>query len=136
VTGNSDPRRLLIELPPDLPLLNANDRIHYRSRARITKEIRSAAKEAVQHVPFTRFGEVKVRCIFRAPDNRRRDVSNLYPSFKCALDGLVDAGLLKDDSDRYVKEFTIIRGENLSKRSQLIIEVEELCDSAGERAAA
>ncbi len=132
VTRNSysdEPRILTIELPPCLPLLNANDRRHYRSRSKITEQLRSEAYKAAKAVPFLPFSRVRVRCIFRAPDNRRRDVSNLYPSFKAILDGLVDAGVMKDDHDGIVREFAIVRGENLPKRPQLIIQIiEEPCD--------
>jgi crossover junction endodeoxyribonuclease RusA len=122
------PRKLVIELPPDLPLLNANDRIHYRERSKRVEKLRSEAYKAAKFSGVMTFSRVKVRCIFRAPDNRRRDSANIYPSFKACLDGIVDAGVLKDDNDKYVTEFTIMRGENLSKRSQLILEIIEVDD--------
>ena len=128
-TGISfEPRILRIELPPGLPLLNANDRIHYRSRSKITEQLRSEACRAAKAEHWLPFGKVRVRCIFRAPDNRRRDVSNLFPSFKAVLDGIVDAGVLKDDNDKFVREFTIVRGENLPKLGQLIIQIIEVTD--------
>lgn len=73
------------------------------------------------------FSRVKVTCIFRAPDNRRRDTANLYPSFKACLDGIVDAKVLADDNDKYVVSFTLMRGENLPKQKygQLILILEE-----------
>lgn len=127
-TGSSDPRVLTLYLPPDLPLLNANDRIHYRSRSNITAELRKAGKKAAEAAGSMPFGRVRIRCIFRAANNRKRDVSNLYPSFKSVLDGIVDAKLIKDDNDKYVTEFCILRGENLPKRSQLIIQLIEVPD--------
>lgn len=120
-----EPRILVIELPPCLPILNANDRVHYRSRSKITEQLRSEACKAARALPFMPFGKVRIRCIFRAPDNRRRDVSNLFPSFKAIIDGLVDAGVIKDDHDGIVREFCIVRGENLPKRPQLIVQVIE-----------
>jgi Holliday junction resolvase RusA-like endonuclease len=113
-------------MPPGIELLNANDRIHYKVRARKTERLRSEAFRTVGKHPMT-FGRVKVRCIFRAPDNRRRDTANLYPSFKSILDGLVDAGVIHDDNDKYVTEFSLLRGENLPrvKYGQLILELIE-----------
>jgi hypothetical protein len=35
-------------------------------------------------------------------DNRRADAANRYPTAKAVIDGIVDAGVLDDDSDRYV----------------------------------
>lgn len=48
---------------------------------------------------------------FRFPNNRIRDCHNLTPTAKPAIDGLVDAGVLPDDDDRYVLgvAFTRIR---------------------------
>jgi len=114
-------------MPPGLDLLNANDRSHYRERSKKTERLRDGAFRAAGKKPVT-FGKVKVRCIFRAPDNRRRDTANLYPSFKAILDGLVDAGVIKDDNDKYVVSFELLRGENLPrvKNGQLIIEIIEV----------
>ncbi len=128
MTGLPDPRILRIELPPGLPLLNANDRIHYKERAKRTEKLRSEACKAAKAQPFLPFGRVRIRCIFRACDNRRRDVANLYISYKACIDGLVDAGVLKDDSDRYVAEVCLVRGENRTdKKPQLVLQVIE-CD--------
>lgn len=121
----SSERVLTVELPPGLKLLSANDRSHFYARAKQTKVIREAAAATAGALDFDKFGTVRIRCVFRAPDNRRRDVANLYLSFKAAIDGLVDAGVLEDDSDRYVRELTIVRGENLKGTGQLIIEVRE-----------
>lgn len=51
-------------------------------------------------------GEVHVVIKFFAPDNRRRDVDN-YP--KALLDGLVEAGVMKDDS--LVRDLRLAWGE-------------------------
>jgi len=75
------------------------------------------------------FGRVKVKCTFRAADNRRRDSANVYPSYKAILDGAVDAHVIKDDSDKYVASFEMVRGPNRTDRkSQLILEIIEVDD--------
>jgi crossover junction endodeoxyribonuclease RusA len=122
---SSEPRILRIELPPGLPLLNANDRLHYRERSKRTEKLRSEAYKAAKAQPSLPFTRVRIRCIFRAPDKRRRDVANLYPSFKAVIDGIVDAGLLLDDNDRYVTELSLVRGEDSPKKAQLIVQVIE-----------
>jgi len=121
----SDPRILRVEMPPGLPLISANDRSHYRERSKKTEKLRSEAYKAAKAQPFMPFTKVRIRCIFRAPDNRRRDVANLYPSFKACIDGLVDAGVMKDDNDSVVRELSLVRGENLPKKGQLVIQVIE-----------
>jgi crossover junction endodeoxyribonuclease RusA len=126
---SSEPRILRIELPSGLPLLNANDRLHYRERSKRTEKLRSEACKAAKAQPFLPFSRVRIRCIFRAPDKRRRDVANLYPSFKACIDGLVDAGVFRDDSDKYVSELCLVRGQDSPKKAQLILQViEEPCD--------
>jgi Holliday junction resolvase RusA-like endonuclease len=121
----TEPRILRIELPPGLPTLSANDRRHFMERSKKTEKLRSEAYKAARAQPFLPFSRVRIRCIFRAPDKRKRDVANLYPSFKACVDGIVDAGVIKDDHDGIVREFSIVRGENYPKKGQLIIEVIE-----------
>ena len=41
---------------------------------------------------------------------RRKDGPNLYPTAKPLIDGLVDAGLLVDDNDDVIREYTFIPG--------------------------
>jgi crossover junction endodeoxyribonuclease RusA len=120
-----DVRILRIELPSGMPLLNANDRTHHMTRAKRTAMIRAEAYKAAKAQPFLPFGKVRIRCIYRAPDNRKRDVVNLYPSFKAVIDGIVDAGVIKDDNDTIVKEVSFVRGENLPKKGQLVVQVIE-----------
>lgn len=76
-----------------------------------------------------RLEKVKIRCIYFAANNRRRDTANLYPSFKAAIDGFVDSGVLKDDSDRYVTSLEITRGEGIVPGGQLVIEVIDVGNS-------
>jgi len=42
--------------------------------------------------------KAKVDVTFIVPDRRRRDKTNLASAFKAGLDGLVDAGVIVDDS--------------------------------------
>lgn len=118
-----------MELPPGLLLLNANDRLHRMVAAKRAKVIREAAKVAARG-HCGPFAKVRLRVVYRAPDNRRRDsnTGNLHPSIKAAIDGVVDAGVMTDDNDRIVVGMEICRGENLPKLGQLIIEIIEVVD--------
>ena len=97
-----------IALPAGLDLLNANQRLHHAPKAKLTAAIRAAAHEAVTKdsnlmaalaaaKPGPLFQRVHVLGILHPPKNDRRDPANWYPSFKAAVDGIVDAGLLEDD---------------------------------------
>ena len=49
-------------------------------------------------IPSPRYAHAKVDITFVVPDRRRRDKTNFASAFKAGLDGLVDAGIIKDDS--------------------------------------
>ncbi len=102
------PRPYVIPLPVGLELINSNQSQHRARRARIVKEIRGKAQEAVSECPALMdalaaakpgplFQRAHILGILHPDTNGRRDPANWYPSFKAAVDGLVDAGLLDDD---------------------------------------
>ncbi len=107
--GTGSVRRIFtIALPSGLRLLNANKPLHYRRRAQITKELRSAAMAAVSEnrslqaalaevTPAPLFLRAHVLGVLHPTTGGRRDPANWYPSFKAAVDGIVDAGVLEDD---------------------------------------
>lgn len=101
-------RRFTITLPPGLKLLNANQRVHHRVRAELTQAIRGAAMAQCSEEPAMRAALVSagdapllehayILGILHPGSRRRLDPANFYPSFKAAVDGLVDAGVLEDD---------------------------------------
>jgi crossover junction endodeoxyribonuclease RusA len=81
---------------------NANQRIHFHERATRVKAWRDAGRQAwlgSGHGPMKRahvFAYVKFR------DRRRHDAGNWYPTAKACIDGMIDAGMLPDDSDAYL----------------------------------
>lgn len=88
-----------ISLPYTKPPLSLNDRLHWRTKARLTKTIRSvveALARAARLKPVE--GHATVTLHYQPRDNRRRDADNLYATVKPCLDGLRDAGVLRDDS--------------------------------------
>ncbi len=108
-TAAGPSRPYVITLPAGLDLINANQRLHEKARARLTKKIRAAAMEAVSECPdlMDALAAAKPGPLFQrahilgvlhpATSGRRRDPANWYGSFKAAVDGLVDAGLFDDD---------------------------------------
>lgn len=102
------PRPYVITLPAGLKLLNANQRLHYKRKGEHTAKLRAAAMEAVSECPALMaalaaakpgplFQRAHVLGILHPDRNNRCDPANWYPSFKAAVDGIVDAGLLEDD---------------------------------------
>lgn len=83
-------------------LLTSNQRLHWSPRARRTKYLRGLAEETarLRRVPALR--RARIDAWITWPDGRRRDRHNLAPTIKALVDGVVDAGVLPDDSDRYL----------------------------------
>jgi crossover junction endodeoxyribonuclease RusA len=92
-----------LKIPRDW-LMTSNQRLSWQERARRTKCIRTAAFLNARRDPFWGQLEGQQRCtvLVSWPSNRRRDVHNVMASVKPAIDGMVDAGLLRDDSDQYL----------------------------------
>lgn len=88
-----------LTLTPPAAFINANDRLHHHAKAKLTKAWREAG-ECVATAKTYRRAHITVG--IRFPTNHRRDVGNYYPTAKAILDGLVDAGVLPDDSDEHV----------------------------------
>jgi hypothetical protein len=84
--------------------MSMNDRTHWRKRHRRTKTWRHAAfYAAVAQLGASPAARVRppcfVRVIFPVPDpGRRRDPHNQAPTVKAIVDGLVDAGVWRDDT--------------------------------------
>ena len=128
---------LTITLPAGLDLINSNHRLHPKARARLTKTIRDAAHQTVTETPdlmaaleaagdsplFARAHILGVLC--PSTYGRRRDPANWYPSFKAAVDGLVDAGLLDDDDHTRVVGPDMRLGHKV-KGGQLVLVVRPL----------
>lgn len=116
----------LIEFPVGMPLLNTNKiRGHWSKTFAATRNIRRMANILAcnQRIP-KEIPKVRIRGIYRPPDQRRRDSSNWFPTLKAAVDGLVDARVIKDDSDKYVIFDGIHPGE-IVKKGQFVIEITE-----------
>lgn len=96
----SEPTRIVVPTPG--PLLNANERLHWRARATRTKQWRDAAYVATRATRAPAMAGAHVTVWVRFPTNHRRDVGNYFVTAKACLDGIVDAGLLTDDRDGIV----------------------------------
>ncbi len=89
------------------PPLSANDRMHWRRKAQLTSTVRSAARLAfANHPPAPR---VEVRMTWVVTTRHRRDADNTVPTLKAICDGLVDAGIVPDDTPEFmVKHMPVI----------------------------
>lgn len=86
---------------PDHEWLTANGRYHWADKAKRTKALRSKTAILARKLePMT--GTVHATAHVAYPRNGRVDVANSYISVKACIDGLVDAGVLEDDSHKYL----------------------------------
>lgn len=126
------PRSWTIELPAGMTLINANDRLHWAVKARLTKTIRDAAHIITRQAKVPRLEKARIEFFFHpGPRIRRRDAANWFPSAKAAVDGVVDAGVLADDSDEFLEGPIPRRGEAREK-SQLVLVITEQAPEVGE----
>lgn len=114
-----------VELPAAFPLINANARLHWTKRSQQTRNIRTAATVCARAVSVPHLARAHVIAEYRPPDRRKRDVHNLFPSAKAAVDGLVDAGVLADDSDTYLIGPDMRLGQP-EKGGRLVLHIHEM----------
>jgi Holliday junction resolvase RusA-like endonuclease len=108
---------IAIEIPDRPPNTNDANRQTPQQKWRIRREWRErAAEEARLEVrawerrhgaKWPKLPKAIVAVTFVLPDRRRRDVDNLVSSLKPLLDGIVDAGVVKDDSIETLVEWSI-----------------------------
>lgn len=99
-----------ISLPWFTPPLSLNDRHGRHAHARIAREVRSSAHWLAKSHRLPRgCKHVTVELHYRPSTNRKRDTDNLTATAKPIYDGLVDAGVVADDTpDRMTKREPII----------------------------
>lgn len=78
------------------PPLTANQRMHWRKKATITAEVRLATRLLANRIP--ELGKCRVTLTWVVLTNHRRDADNVVPTLKAMCDGLVDAGIVRDDT--------------------------------------
>lgn len=118
--------RLVITLPIPPRTLNPNGRGHWAKKSRVAKTYRDAGRnaaiDAMNRAKMRKpFASAKVTPVFYFKDARRRDKDNFLASAKSLLDGVADAGVVKDDS-----QFTYLpvefKVDKADPRLELIIE--------------
>lgn len=88
--------------------LSLNYRLHKMHEATIIKRIRGEMAERGRALPPLTLCEVVLTWIVN--DRRKRDEENIVPVLKALCDGLVDAGVVPDDTPVFmVKRMPVIR---------------------------
>lgn len=80
-----------------------NDRVHWSERARGARWWRQVTWAVCRAAGVPPLGRASVELHVTPPDRRRRDQDNLVATLKPVLDGLVDAGVVPDDTPEHVE---------------------------------
>ncbi|WP_427422685.1 hypothetical protein [Lysinibacillus fusiformis] len=99
----TEPREWTLAIPADTVWINSNYRNGWRRHANLVKWWRQTAHWHATAAKLPKgLDRIYIEATFAFRDNRRRDVHNLMPTVKAAVDGLVDYGLIEDDSTKYL----------------------------------
>jgi hypothetical protein len=104
-----------LDIPAPAPWLNANGRRDRRRLAPVVRLWREAATVHARSAQLPMLGRARIVAELRFPDRRRRDDHNYFPTVKAIVDGLVDYGLLADDSREYLVGTEIRSGEPVKR---------------------
>ncbi len=88
----------------DLPMakpLSLNDRRHHMAHAAMKKQVRLNAKNLALYAKIPALARIAIELHYCPRDSRRRDEINLVATLKPAEDGIVDAGVIPDDTKQW-----------------------------------
>lgn len=83
-------------------ILNLNHRTHWAVEARLKKQWRDTVHLMCRSAKIPPCGHILVALHYAPAMSRRRDPDNLVASLKPACDGIVDAGVIPDDTSEFV----------------------------------
>ncbi len=118
--------KIIIPMLPD-KALSPNARVHWSVKHRATQSFRNAAFVcALEGSRFAHPGydKAEVSMTLVIPSRRYiKDPDNMLASLKSAIDGCVDAGIIKDDSDEHLRyKLPIMYEIDKTKTSGIILE--------------
>lgn len=106
--------------------ISANAREHHMVKAAKTKAWRAAAEAHARAAGIPPLARVHFTAEPRWTDKRRRDALNAAPTIKAVIDGIVDAGVIADDADRYVSGVEVRNGPPATGIARLRITITEV----------
>lgn len=105
-----------LTIPAPAIWLNANQRTDLRRQTPDRRAWRDAGRVYAMQAKLPKLLRAHILAELRFADARHRDVHNLYPTIKALVDGLIDYGLLPDDSHQYLVGPDLRYGERIAKR--------------------
>lgn len=126
-------RQWTVTIPAPAPWLNANGRQDLRRQTPDRRAWRDAGKVHAWRVRLPKLQRIHLLTTLHFPDRRRRDPHNYYPTLKALVDGLVDYGLVPDDSHQYLIGPDVRLGEALAGKGlgEVVLTVTDLAKEVG-----
>ncbi len=120
------PRRWLIEDDERPWTTNAERRWHHHKRASLVKETRGRFYWLAKEAKLPSLRKIEVSAVPLTKSRRSmQDVGACLPAVKAAIDGLVDAGVVPDDSPEYLDKLTFY-APRVGDKEGLRIEIVEV----------
>ena len=106
MNNNQKMRVWHLPLSDKTPPLSLNKRMSWQQEYRITKRIKQEIfwQAKSKKLPKLHGQKPRIRLVYVPSANRRRDPSNMQPTQKAAIDGLTEAGIIRDDSPDHIQE--------------------------------
>ena len=101
-------RSWLLVVPMRPMLTNAVHNMHFRKASAERKKWRGMGLALAEQAKVPACGAIEVTCWGVYPGGRLPDPDAVAPSLKGVLDGLVDAGVVPDDTGEWVKAITYL----------------------------
>lgn len=98
----------LLIVPQRPTLTNQAHNWHYRKVSADRKKWRAMGHALAELANVPACGSIEVTCWGAYPGGRLPDPDACAPSLKGVLDGIVDAGVIPDDTGEYVKAITYL----------------------------
>ena len=115
---------------PDLPPREANPNSHSHhytiNKVRAKQHEEMIAYVLEQGRPDTPMERAHITITWRAKDKRTRDIDNLLASMKGSIDGLVEAGVIVDDSAKHLSYSLYYEWGDEVTENETIIVIEEI----------
>lgn len=89
---------------PEHPWTTNRDRnFHHMARAKLIREWRGAFKQLAEDAQIPELEVLFIEIMPQVPKRLFQDTAACNPASKAAIDGLIDAGVMEDDSSQWLK---------------------------------
>jgi crossover junction endodeoxyribonuclease RusA len=113
-------------LPLDKPL-SLNDRMHWSEKGRLVKQVRDDVHVLCRSKRVPKCARISVLLTwYPSPLVRRRDPLNLVATLKAVEDGVVQAGVVPDDTPEYVLSIMPVICEARAPRGELWVTIKRI----------